>query len=77
LGELVGEATGGTNGNANSIILPGGYEVEWTGLLVLKHDSSRHHGLGIRPTVPVNRTRDGVAAGRDELLERAREILGG
>ncbi len=27
---------------------------------VLKHDHSQHHGIGILPTVPVNRTRKGL-----------------
>jgi C-terminal processing protease CtpA/Prc len=77
LGDLVGEATAGTNGNTDTIALPGGYEMTWTGMLVLKIDGSRHHGVGIRPTVPVRPTREGVAAGRDEVLERAEERLGG
>jgi C-terminal processing protease CtpA/Prc len=42
---------------------------------VLKHDGSQHHGVGIRPTVPVARTIKGVAEGKDELLERAIEIV--
>jgi hypothetical protein len=42
---------------------------------VLKHDGSRHHGVGIRPTVPVERTIKGIAAGRDEFLEKAIEIV--
>jgi C-terminal processing protease CtpA/Prc len=42
---------------------------------VLKHDGSRHHGVGILPTVPVERTRAAVAAGRDELLEKAIEVV--
>lgn len=74
MGEIVGEATAGTNGNVNPLPLPGGYSVGWTGMRVLKHDGSRHHGVGIAPTVPVQRTRAGVAAGRDELLERALEV---
>jgi hypothetical protein len=53
LGEIVGEATAGTNGNVNSFRLPGNYFVGWTGMQVVKHDGSRHHGVGIRPTVPV------------------------
>ena len=44
---------------------------------VLKHDGSRHHGVGIQPTVPVARTLQGVAAGRDELLEKAIAVVGG
>jgi C-terminal processing protease CtpA/Prc len=71
LAEIVGAATAGTNGNVNPFRLPGGYHISWTGMKVLKHDGSRHHGVGIQPTVPVSRTVAGVAAGRDELLERA------
>jgi C-terminal processing protease CtpA/Prc len=75
LGEIVGGTTAGTNGNVNPFALPGGYRVGWTGMRVLKHDGSRHHGVGILPTVPVERTRAGVAGGRDELLERALEVV--
>ncbi|HSK18085.1 MAG TPA: S41 family peptidase [Longimicrobiales bacterium] len=75
LAEIVGQTTAGTNGNVNPFILPGGYRVSWTGMKVLKHDGSRHHGVGIRPTIPMVRTIAGVAAGRDELLERAIEVL--
>jgi C-terminal processing protease CtpA/Prc len=44
---------------------------------VLKHDGSQHHGVGIQPTVPVQRTIPGVAEGRDELLEVAIEVVKG
>ena len=71
LGAIVGAPTAGTNGNVNPFTLPGGYQVSWTGMKVLKHDGSRHHGVGIIPTVPVSRTRAGVAAGHDEFLDRA------
>ena len=77
LGAIVGGPTAGTNGNVNPFALPGGYRVVWTGMKVLKHDGSRHHGVGILPTVPVSRTIAGVAAGRDELLEKAIEVVGG
>lgn len=75
IGAIVGDATAGTNGNVNPFALPGGYQVIWTGMRVVKHDGSAHHGVGIRPTVPVARTRAGVAAGRDEVLERALALL--
>lgn len=71
LGAIVGEATAGTNGNVNPFELPGGYNVNWTGMKVLKHDGSQHHGVGILPTHPVGRTVEGIRAGRDELLEAA------
>ncbi|HEV8581842.1 MAG TPA: S41 family peptidase [Thermoanaerobaculia bacterium] len=76
LAAIVGEPTAGTNGNVNPFRLPGGYNVAWTGMRVLKHDGSRHHGIGILPTVPVSRTLKGVAEGRDELLEKAIAVVG-
>ncbi len=75
LGEIVGSATAGTNGNVNPFSLPGGYNVSWTGMKVLKHDGSQHHGVGILPTVPAEPTAQGIAAGRDEVLEKAIEVL--
>jgi len=54
-----------------------GVPVGWLvpGMRVEKPDGSRHHGVGIRPTHPARRTRAGVAAGRDELLERALALV--
>ena len=37
---------------------------------VVKQDGSRHHGVGILPTIPAAPTIQGIAAGRDEVLER-------
>jgi len=71
LGEIVGGPTAGTNGNINPFTVPGGYRITWTGMQVLKHDGSPHHGAG----VPVSRTRAGVANGRDEVLECALSLL--
>ncbi len=75
LGAIVGGPTAGTNGNVNPFAVPGNYAISWTGMKVLKHDGSPHHGVGIRPTVPVEPTIRGVAEGRDELLEAAIEIV--
>jgi C-terminal processing protease CtpA/Prc len=77
LGEIVGEPTAGTNGDVTSIHLPAGYDVSFTGMKVLKHDGSRHHGVGIQPTIPVSRTRAGIAAGTDQVLERALRAVRG
>ena len=77
LGEIVGETTAGTNGNINPFRVPGGYSIVFTGMKVVKHDGTTHHGVGIAPTVKVTRTIEGVAAKRDEVLERAIAIVGG
>ncbi len=75
LASIVGETTAGTNGNTNPFTLPGGYDFLWTGMKVLKHDGSQHHGVGIRPTVPVSRTIRGIAEGKDEQLEKAIAVV--
>ena len=76
LGAIVGvEPTAGTNGNVNPFRLPGGFQVSWTGMMVKKHDGSEHHGVGIAPTVKVVRTVQGVRDGRDEVLQKALEVV--
>jgi C-terminal processing protease CtpA/Prc len=75
LGAIVGAPTAGTTGVYTWFPLPGGYGINWTGMKVLKHDGSRFHGVGILPTIPVARTRVGVAAGRDEFLESAIHVV--
>ncbi|MBK8915433.1 MAG: hypothetical protein IPM64_12695 [Phycisphaerales bacterium] len=75
LGEIVGAPTAGTNGNVNSTMLPGGFSFSWTGMKVLDHNGGVHHGIGVLPTIPMAPTRRGVAAGRDELLEKAIEVV--
>jgi len=74
LATIVGQPTAGTNGNVNPLILPGGYYLTWTGMRVVKHDGSQHHGVGIIPHVPMKRTIRGVREGRDEFLEKAIEL---
>ncbi|MEM7202634.1 MAG: S41 family peptidase [Planctomycetota bacterium] len=75
LGEIIGATTAGTNGNVNPFEVAGGFRISWTGMRVLKHDGSRHHGVGIAPTVPVEPTAKGIAAGQDEVLDRAVAVL--
>jgi hypothetical protein len=74
LATIVGQPTAGTNGNINPFRLPGGFEVSWTGMKVVKQDGSQHHGIGIRPNVYVSKTIKGLVEGRDEYLEKAIEL---
>jgi C-terminal processing protease CtpA/Prc len=71
LGELVGSATAGANGNFAQIAEPSGCTSTFTGLRVTKLDGSRLHLLGFRPTIPATSTIAGIIAGRDEVLEKA------
>jgi hypothetical protein len=71
LGEIVGSATTGTNGNEAEIGTPTGCHIRFTSMRVTKHDGTQHHLIGIQPTIPASRTIAGVIAGRDEVLEKA------
>ena len=77
LGLLVGQPTAGANGNTVTFILPHGYVTRWTGMKVHQNDGSPLMAVGIQPTLPVERTLPGVAAGRDEVLEAAFRALTG
>ncbi len=74
LATIIGQPTAGTNGNVNSFNLPCGFRVSWTGMKVVKHDGSQHHGIGVLPDIYVNKTIEGVKAGRDEFLEMAIDL---
>ena len=75
LAPIVGSPTAGANGNINPFVLPGDYRVIYTGMRVINHDDSQHHVVGVKPTVPLEPTVQGIRDGRDELLEKAIEIL--
>jgi Periplasmic protease len=74
LATTVGEPTAGCNGNINTIELPYGYYAWFTGMKVLKHDSSQLYIKGFQPDYPVKKTIQAVKEGRDEYLEKALEI---
>jgi hypothetical protein len=71
LGEIVGAPTAGTNGDVAVIGAPTGCRIRFTGRRTINPDGSRFHLLGVQPTLPATRTIAGIAAGRDEVLERA------
>jgi hypothetical protein len=68
---FVGETSGGTNGNANIVEVPGGFEIRFTGARASRPDGSTIQGHGITPDQIVHPTLLGVQAGRDEILEAA------
>ncbi|MEM7037029.1 MAG: S41 family peptidase [Bacteroidota bacterium] len=74
LATIIGTPTAGSNGNINTIQLPGKYSVSFTGMRVNRHDGGQQHGIGIVPDVEIAPTLEGVRAGRDEILEKAIEL---
>ena len=78
LGILVGSATAGCNGNANTLVdLPSKVRVTFTGMKVEKHDGAALYGVGFEPDVAVEPSLEGILAGRDEVREAALRALKG
>ena len=75
LGEIIGSPTAGANGNVNPFQLADGWRVSWTGMRVMNHDDSQHHVNGVQPTIPLEPTIQGIREGRDELIEKALEVI--
>ncbi len=75
LGTIVGSNTAGANGNILRLSLPGQFEVIYTGMRVIGPDGEIIQGRGIEPDVHVEPTVEGLREGRDEVLERALELL--
>ncbi|MFY2563119.1 S41 family peptidase [Corallococcus terminator] len=72
---FVGSATAGTNGDVTQAVLPGGVTFFFTGQQVRHGDGRQLQRKGLEPDVKLRPTVAGLQAGRDELLERAVQLL--
>jgi hypothetical protein len=70
-GTILGERSGGANGNVDLATLPPGFIYGFTGMKVTRHDGSIFHREGFAPDVEVVPTPIGLASGRDEVIDRA------
>lgn len=73
--KFIGSPTAGANGDITRFSLPGGIWVMFGGHDVRHADGRQLQRVGLQPDIPVEPTRKGVAAGRDEVLERAVRYL--
>jgi C-terminal processing protease CtpA/Prc len=73
---IVGEPTAGTTGNPVNVSLPGGAVLRVCSLWSTYPDGEEFVGRGITPDVVVHPTVAGLRANRDEVLEKAIEVLG-
>jgi hypothetical protein len=71
---FVGSSTSGANGNVTDVAVPGGHFITFTGMDVRHGDGRQLQRVGIVPHVPVPRTVANIAAGVDEVLEKALEL---
>lgn len=72
---VLGSPTAGTNGDIATIYLPGGLGIYFTSIGVYYPDGSQTQRIGIIPDILVKPTVEGIRQGRDELLEKAIEII--
>jgi C-terminal processing protease CtpA/Prc len=72
---LLGSQTAGADGNASKIVLPGGLNTLLTGLGVYYPDRGETQQVGLRLDVTLRPTVAGIRAGRDELRDRAVELI--
>ena len=75
LGTLIGETSGGTNGDINFGYINSSFVLIWTGMKVTQRDGSRFMGVGVEPDIRVHTTRNEYIHGRDGVYDAAIEFL--
>jgi len=74
---VIGSTTAGADGNVSSFGLPGGIGTGISGIGVYYPDGRETQRVGIVPDIEIKPTIEGIKNGRDELLEKAIEIING
>jgi len=72
---VVGSTTAGADGDVSAITLPGNIITYISGLGVYYPDGRETQRVGIVPDVEVKPTIKGIAEGRDEVLEKAVQLI--
>ncbi len=72
---VIGSTTAGADGNVSTIYLPGGLRTMISGIGIFYPDGSPTQRVGIIPDIEVKPTVKGIMEGRDELLEKAIEVI--
>ncbi len=72
---IVGSTTAGADGNVSMIMLPGGLRTMISGIGIYYPNGEETQRVGIVPDIEVHPTIEGIRQGKDELLEKAMEII--
>ncbi|MCH2043139.1 MAG: S41 family peptidase [Saprospiraceae bacterium] len=72
---ILGSTTAGADGNVSLIMLPGGLRTVISGIGVNYPNGEETQRVGIVPDVEVKPTIKGIREGKDELLDKAIEII--
>lgn len=73
--KVLGSITAGADGDVSTILLPGGLSSWISGIGVFYPDGSPTQRVGVKLDYPMHPTVKGIIEGKDELLDRAIEIL--
>ncbi len=74
---VIGSTTAGADGNVSQFTLPGGISTMISGIGIYYPDGRETQRVGIVPDIVKTPTIRGIKEGRDELLEKALEVIGG
>ena len=74
---FIGSPTAGANGDVTWFMAPGGLRISFSGHDVRWPDGQQLQRVGLKPDVEVVPTIAGIRAGRDEVLEKAVEVMTG
>lgn len=72
---VIGSQTAGAVGRVSEIFFPGGIDTWISGVGVYNPDGTEIQRVGVVPDIEVNPTIQGIREGRDELLDKAIEII--
>ena len=72
---VVGSTTAGADGDVSAFMLPGGLRSMFSGIGIYYPDGKETQRIGIVPDYEVKPTIKGVQAGKDELLDKAIELI--
>ncbi len=72
---VIGSTTAAADGNITTTYLPGGIKTVFTGLGVYTPEGEETQRIGIIPDIEIKPTIKGISQGRDELLEKAIEVI--
>ena len=74
---VIGSTTAGADGNVSEFYLPGGISTMISGIGVYYPDGKETQRIGIVPDIELKPTIQGIKEGKDELLDKAIEIING
>ena len=72
---VLGRPSAGANGDVRCFTLPGNITTTISGLGIFYPDKKATQRIGIQPDIYVEPTIEGIREGRDELIEKAIEII--